>query len=124
MLEFFKDGGWGMYPVLVFGTIAIIAALRHAVAPAGRFVPLIVGFCAVTLIAGVLGTAVGVQTTIVYVNREATTDHWLLALGLRESLNNLVMACTAASIAALISTYGSFRRAARDELRGRAEAAS
>jgi heme exporter protein D len=30
MVEFFQMGGWGMYPTLVFGVLALGAALRYA----------------------------------------------------------------------------------------------
>lgn len=30
MLEFFREGGWGMAPVLVFGLVMLVAATRYA----------------------------------------------------------------------------------------------
>jgi hypothetical protein len=33
MLEFFKEGGWGMWPVLIFGMVSLGAALRFARKP-------------------------------------------------------------------------------------------
>jgi hypothetical protein len=30
MLDFFREGGWGMYPVLVFGLVALASAGRYA----------------------------------------------------------------------------------------------
>jgi hypothetical protein len=34
MIEFFKEGGWGMWAILVFGLVAIGAAIRFAARPA------------------------------------------------------------------------------------------
>ena len=30
MLDFFREGGWGMYPVLVFGLVLLVSAGRYA----------------------------------------------------------------------------------------------
>jgi hypothetical protein len=30
MLQFFREGGWGMYPVLVFGLVMLATAARYA----------------------------------------------------------------------------------------------
>lgn len=117
MWEYLRDGGWGMVPVLVFGGVAMVVASRHAFAPARRFVPLIVGFCAVTMIAGVLGTVTGVQHSVAYVDQASSTDRWLVAIGLREALNTLVAACVSVVLAALVGTCGSYRHALRDERR-------
>jgi hypothetical protein len=35
-LEFFKEGGWGMFPVLLFGSIALGASVRYAMRPNPR----------------------------------------------------------------------------------------
>lgn len=30
MLQFFREGGWGMWPVLVFGLVMLVTAARYA----------------------------------------------------------------------------------------------
>lgn len=35
-VEFFREGGWGMWPVLLFGAIALGGAVRYATRPTSR----------------------------------------------------------------------------------------
>lgn len=114
MIDFITEGGWGMYPVLVFGGVNVVLAVRHARAARAGDVPLLVGVGVATLMLGVLGTITGVQASARYI--DATPDKWLFLMGLRESLNVMVAALVSTTAATLLATYGAVKHARRGEL--------
>jgi hypothetical protein len=108
-LGYFRDGGWGMYPTLVCGLVLLAAALKYALRPERRFVPLLVALNVLTLSAGALGFVSGVITTARYLEGVGETRSALVAfLGIGESLNNVgcaLMFVTAAAIAVTLGTW-------------------
>ena len=66
MAEAFKNGGWGMYPVLVLGILFLGSTIWYAMSPERRrlLVPGVLGL--VTLMSGVLGFLTGVMTSLMY----------------------------------------------------------
>ena len=112
------EAGWGIYPVLLFGAVALALALAHAVRPRRSRYPLVVGFSAATVLAGFLGTLTGVQNSVLYVSKVVESERWLFLVGLRESLNNMVAAFVIVTVACLLVTVGSFRSEKRQEESG------
>lgn len=51
MLEFFREGGWGMWAILVFGLIMIGAAIRFAARPERRQLGFLGGMALTTVCA-------------------------------------------------------------------------
>jgi hypothetical protein len=108
MVEHFRDGGWGMFPVLIFGLILLGAAIKYAVTPEKRLVPLLFGLGILTMASGALGFVTGLITTAGAIarNPELHSQPGLITiLGFGESLNNLAFALifvTLASVAACI----------------------
>jgi hypothetical protein len=49
-LEFFRDGGWGMYPLALFGVVLLGASVRFAWTPERRRLGFIFGMWATTLV--------------------------------------------------------------------------
>ena len=115
MLEFIRDAGFGIFPVMAFGAVALLVSLRYTVRPERRFVPLVVGFSITTLIAGAIGTITGMQTTFKYLAMQHSADGVILLEGLKESLNNIVAACTIVAIVAIVTTIGAYRAVDREE---------
>lgn len=109
MVEFIREAGWGIYPVLLFGGVSLAVSLRYAIAPRRELLPLVIGFAVATVIAGLLGAVTGIQTTVRYVGEVAASERWLFLVGLRESLNNVVAALCIATIDALLATAGAYR---------------
>ncbi len=111
--ENFRDGGWGMFPTLLFGVVLLGAATKYAITPDRRFIPLVLGLGALTLATGGLGFVSGLIATCHSVGVDADRlqgQHTLIAIiGFGESLNNLAFALVFVVLAALGATYGAWR---------------
>lgn len=99
MMVFIHEAGWGIYPVLAFGIAALIVALKQLLAPKQGRATTAAWLMALTGVAGLLGTATGLQSTAYYVHD--VQDKWIFVAGLRESLNNMVAAGVFVALAML-----------------------
>ena len=110
--DFYRAGGWGMYPVTIFGFLLIVTCalytlrLRPHHARLGRLL------AGTTLMAGVLGTATGVCNTAFYLQKvEQAKQVEIFALGLQESLHDIVLALLFVILASLVAGAGILRDA-------------
>jgi uncharacterized membrane protein len=111
MSNFFTAGGFGMYPTTLFGLILVVVAAIHAFKPRRALEPLIIGAGVATLLAGALGTAMGIQASANGLEGLVGDQKWAFAIGIGESLNCLVLGLVLAIVATLLATAGSFRLA-------------
>lgn len=110
MLEGFRLGGWAMFPTLVFGLLLLGAAVRYAVRPEARWVPLQIALGVLTLTSGLLGFVTGVITTTRHLPELPTERVGLIgAIGVGESLHNLGLAFLLMMLAALLASVGAAR---------------
>jgi len=110
MLDSFRDGGWGMFPTLIFGLLLLGASVRYAVKPEARWVPLQLALGVLTLTSGMLGFVTGVITTTRHLEQLPTERIGLIgAIGVGESLNNASLALLLMMIAALLTSVGAVR---------------
>ncbi|MGC4121070.1 MAG: MotA/TolQ/ExbB proton channel family protein [Myxococcales bacterium] len=110
MLEFIEDAGYGIYPVFFFGGLALALGAFYLARPRGSTRSLVVGLSFATLLAGLLGTVAGLQTTVRAVQSMSGDEFMRVFLvGLRESLNCTFAALVIAIVATLLATAGSFR---------------
>lgn len=109
MLHFLEEGGWGMYPVLAFGIATLIVAGRQLLHHDPRRNLTALWLMALTLMAGVIGTSIGMQTSARFLH--TTTEKWLWFVGLQESLNNLVLASMMIALAILMMLAAHLRSA-------------
>ena len=113
---FFRDGGWGMYPTLIFGFLLVASGVLLVLRPERRFVALVVSLGVVTIGSGVLGCTMGIVNTLRYVAKSPAVEQaQLAALGCAESLNNLVLAlilCVLTSVLAAVAALRASRAAA------------
>jgi len=117
LLEHFRDGGFGMYPTMVFGVLLLVVAVRYAKAPERRLVPLLVALNLLTLAAGALGFVTGVITTAHYVYEANEPNPAIVALGgLGESLHNVAFALLFVVFAAIAVTLGAWKIARQEPL--------
>lgn len=118
-MEQFRDGGWGMFPTLIFGVIMLVAALRYAVKPENRMVPLLASLSLLTLFSGALGFVTGVINTMKYVGKVGPEERYLALIGVGESANNLALAlilCVMATLAVVIGAWKLSRAGASGQL--------
>ena len=108
--NFFRDGGWGMYPTSIVGFFLIAAGVLLVLRPERRFLPLVVSLGLVTMGAGVLGSTVGIINTFRYLTKVPAAEQLkIAALGCAESLNNLVLALLLCVLAALLASIAAVR---------------
>ena len=115
LMEQFREGGWGMFPTMVFGLLLLGVAVQYALRPERRFVPLMLGLGTLTLSSGALGFSMGLITTCRYLS-QARPDEALIALtGFGESLNNIAFALVFVVLAAIGASLGALRLARQVE---------
>jgi hypothetical protein len=108
--DFFRDGGWGMYPTTLFGFFLVASAVLLLLRPERRWVPLVVSLGVMTFGAGLLGTATGLINTFRYVQKVPLPDQVQIAsLGCAESLNNVVLALVIVVFSTLLATVAALR---------------
>ena len=98
-----------MAELFLFGVAALALSILYAARPVQRLLSLVVGFSVVTIIAGCLGAVSGVQHSVHYIGRVAADERWVFLVGLRESLNNVVVALAVVCVVSLITMVGSWR---------------
>jgi hypothetical protein len=113
MIEFFMEGGWGMYPVLIIGLILVGSAGRYCFD--GEPVRLrFIGAMTLTLLA-FIGTAVTADVSKVFWflhNPERIPDDMLarvLMEGLKESLRPALMGFPLLGLALILVSIGVYR---------------
>ena len=112
MMEHFREGGWGMFPVLAFGLLLLGAAIKYAVNPEKKMVPLLYGLGVLTLSAGALGFVTGLMTTANAIGTipEFTSRAGLITIiGVGESLNNVAFALIFIVLAAIAGSLGAMQ---------------
>ena len=116
MREVIREGGWPMFPILALGVTALLAGLRHALFPQRSLRPLVIGLAVSTVVMGLLGTALGVQTSARFIGQVPPEQRYIFLIGLAESLNCLAVALALVLPAGFLGTLGAFRMARRLEL--------
>jgi hypothetical protein len=125
MLEIFREAGWGIYPVMIFGLAAIACAAMYARRLEARWHGVGLGMAAMTVFAGILGSVKGMQRSAEFIGGVAADERWVFLLGVRESLQNMVAAMILVSVAVLLLTGGAWRNSppsSRDSAAGRSGA--
>jgi hypothetical protein len=110
--NFYAAGGWGMYPVSVFGFFLIATSVLYALRPQPRLARLAFTLGAVTFAAGVLGAITGMCTCFHYIPQvEQGKQLAIMALGVEESLHDTVLALMLVVLGGLITAIGTTRAA-------------
>jgi hypothetical protein len=99
-----------MYPVALFGFLLVAASVRFAVRPRPDHQRLAMLLGVSTFLTGVLGTAIGVCLSAHSIQKVPPARQLeVFALGLDESLHNLIMALFLVIAASLVAAVGAFR---------------
>ncbi len=115
MIEFFRDGGFGMWPILFMGLATLVSAGLYAWKPDPRKLGFIVAVGIATLFSTIGATLTDVGSVCHAVANEerfAKEDRPLVFLqGMKESTRPGVFGTTILSVAALLVAAGMSRRA-------------
>jgi hypothetical protein len=113
MMDLIREGGWGMYPVLVFGGLAVIGAARrafrwlivrdHSVDSLAVDGAVGLQLVLLTFFAGVLGTGTGCYKVLALWS-EGQIDGAVAIIGFKESLTVVLLAGVLSVLALLIDT--------------------
>jgi hypothetical protein len=109
MMQFFREGGWGMFPTLAFGLLLLLVAARYALRPERRYVPLLLGLGTVTLASGALGFVTGLMATFRYIGGVPASERYVALIGVGESLSNVAFALGFVVLAAVAGSVGAWR---------------
>lgn len=113
---FFEEGGFGMYPTLVFGFLLMASAVLSLRQAERRWLTFVMA--GLTTASGVLGTSMGLINTMKYSAKSALEERVLIiAQGTAESLNNLVLAMILVVLALLVSAVAAFLHARAGSLK-------
>ena len=108
--NFFVAGGFGMYPVSIFGFLLIGTCVLYALRPQQKTARTVVAMAVCTFGAGLLGTATGICTTMHYIPQVAQDKQLqIMGLGIEESLHNIVLALILVVLGTLITAGGTLR---------------
>jgi hypothetical protein len=118
MLNFIRDGGWGMFLIVAFGTASLVAAGWYAYRGTARPPGSLWGMAFATLFVTLAGFTSDLKAVFTYLASEAIDAgprSRILCQGLSESLNTVIMGFMFLSLTALVAAYGAARadRAAR-----------
>jgi hypothetical protein len=117
MGNFLNEGGFGMYPTLVFGALCVLAAVAIAFKPERRLVPMVLALGVTTFGSGMLGTVMGFIASLRAITQVPATDRLTIAMvGAAESLNNMVLALVLVVLSALIASVAAARVALSQRL--------
>jgi hypothetical protein len=113
MIEFFKEGGWGMWPILVLGLVTVGAAARFAMKPERRQI----GFLAAMALATITScfhatwTDFGAVCSALSDEKFATEAQMprVLAEGLKECTRPGAMGGAFLTLAAILVAVGMLR---------------
>ncbi|HEY3359443.1 MAG TPA: hypothetical protein VGQ83_39700 [Polyangia bacterium] len=117
MLTLFREGGFPMIFVLLFGLITLVAAILFAVRPARRKLAFIRGMGVATLFAVLSGICADLGAVFHKVPANfGDRPDWplIVVVGLGESMAPGIMGFTLLSLTALIAAIGARRLAAAE----------
>lgn len=106
MLDFFRDGGFGMFITLFFG-VAFVAVSLRARGDDGSERARLAGLGGLTLLSGATGFVLGIHHSLSAAGQAGQPN--LAMLGTAESLNNLTLAFALLAAGVAIRTIRTFR---------------
>jgi RsiW-degrading membrane proteinase PrsW (M82 family) len=110
MSELFRNGGVGMFPALVFGSLAVAAAVLWAIRLERRHLRLMLALAITSAASGLLALTVGLINIFRYVQHVPPEGQVrMVTLGVSESLRPLALALTLDVLTGIIAAIAAFR---------------
>ncbi len=106
--NFFRDGGFGMYPTAAFGFLLVAAAVAVAVHPERGYLRVWTALAVATVASAILGTATGLVNTFRYAgSHPEDASAWFI--GVAESLNVVILGFILTTLSSLGILAGAWR---------------
>ncbi|MEO6419362.1 MAG: hypothetical protein ABIP39_08160 [Polyangiaceae bacterium] len=112
MLNFIRDGGWGMFLIMAFGTASLVAAAWYAYRASAKPPGSLWGMGLATLFVTFAGFASDLKAVFDFLAGDKIEPEQrarILCQGLSESINTIIMGFMFLSLTALVAAYGSAR---------------
>lgn len=113
MMEFFKEGGWGMWPILVLGLVTIGASGRFAIKPQRRQIGFVGAMALATVVSVLHATWTDLGAVFNFCSSEqGASDSQLMRIffeGLKESTRPGAMGGAFLTLAAILFAVGVLR---------------
>ncbi len=111
MLEFMREGGFGMWLVLAFGLVGLVFAVLFVVRPQERRVLFLRHLSKAILFSGLLSTFTGLSAVLHKVPAHPEWSkspdlHLIVMIGLGEALAGFILALGFLSVLWLLSAFG------------------
>jgi hypothetical protein len=115
MMQFFIEGGWGMYPVLVMGVILVVASLRYAMDSEPvrlRFIAAI----ALALVVTMVHATWTCFAAVFHYLEQSKDERWLRSLmtGLMESTRPATLGGALLAVGLILVAVGAYRSGQRE----------
>lgn len=118
MIESFVEGGWGMWPILIFGMITLGAAARFAQQPQLAYLRFVAGMGLTTLVSTIHATWLCIGSVFKFLESptRAPTDEMarILMVGLKESTRPGSLGGLLLALACLLTSVGLLRLGRRE----------
>ena len=103
-------GAAGLFaiPISLLGAVSIWFAIRSARGRASAM-PLAIGAIFSTVIVGALGTVMGAQMALEHLATLAVEKRFLILIGIKEAMNDLVLSLFFALAAIAVLSFGAYR---------------
>lgn len=119
MLDFFREGGWGMWPILVFGMVTVGAALRFARKPETGQIRFIAAMGLTTLVTTFHATWTDIAAVLGYLGQQEEMAEaqfrQILIVGLKESTRPGTLGGLLLMLACLLVAVGILRLGSKDK---------
>lgn len=111
MKQFYVAGGFGMVPISVFGFLLAAVTVLYVLRPQQHYQRLSISLGVLTFGMGLLSTAIGIGKSARYIYQVAPPRQLgVLAMGVEESLHNLILSLILVLVAGLVFAAGALRR--------------
>ena len=115
-VEFIREGGWGMWPILLLGLVTLASATRYLARPERGCVPFIAALWVALLVVVVHATVIDVGAVFHYLENPVRTPDGQMArtlmTGLKESTRPAGLGGIFLTLAPLLVAAGLYRESA------------
>ena len=112
--NFYAAGGYGMHLVSGLGFLLVIASALYALRGQQKHQRLVIALGVATFASGLLSTATGICLSAHYIRQvEQAKQFEIFALGVDESLHNVILSLMLVIVATLIVAVGTMRSPTR-----------